>query len=242
MSFWARTVRSNHLQKCYHRFIRVLDLFAGSKGWSDPWLSRGHTVMTLDNDPIYEADITESILEWDAASLKSFKPDVILASPPCEAFSMMNVSKNWGSPYKGEGPIAKSELAVMGLWLVERTREVIEELDPQFFVIENPRAKLRKLELLDDLPRVTVWYCHYGDVRAKPTDLWGKFPPSWRPQPQCHNAQATHSEECCCRDHVAAPRGSKNRGSTSGRRRGHRASVPRRLGISLCRACERDLI
>ena len=41
-----------------------------------------------------------------------------------------------------------------------------------YWIIENPRGKLRKLEIVKDLPRTTVTYCQYGDIRMKPTDLW----------------------------------------------------------------------
>ena len=43
--------------------------------------------------------------------------------------------------------------------IVNKTKEIIDTLQPKYFVIENPRGKMRKLDLLDSFNRVTVTYC-----------------------------------------------------------------------------------
>ena len=67
---------------------------------------------------------------------------------------------------------------------------------------------LRKMPFMQGLPRVTIWYCQYGDDRAKPTDIWSNHiydpmfnPNGWKPRPECWNGR----EDC----HESAPRGSK---------------------------------
>ena len=67
--------------------------------------------------------------------------------------------------------------------------------------MENPRGVLRKLDVVKGLPKHTVWYCTYGDDRAKPTDIWTNdlF---WTPRPVCKNG----NKDC---HHVPAPRGSR---------------------------------
>lgn len=184
--------------------MKVLDLFAGLRGWSDPWKARGHEVVTLDNDPAFESDLTMDILEF-AKYPRVFldghhgdpwwKPDVILASPPCEAFSVMTIGRNWTREHE-----PKTDKARLSLQFVEATMRIIEDLVPTFYVIENPRAKLRKLEPVQGLDRVTVTYCQYGEPFMKPTDLWGGFPLSWFPRPPCKNGSPCH---------VAASRGSR---------------------------------
>ena len=82
--------------------------------------------------------------------------------------------------------------------IVNKTKEIINTLQPKYFVIENPRGKLRKLDLLDSFNRVTVTYCQYGDDRMKPTDLWHNL--DWTPRTMCKNGMPCH---------VAAPRGSQ---------------------------------
>jgi len=86
--------------------------------------------------------------------------------------------------------------------------EIIAELNPKYFIIENPRGKLRKLDLIDpegvyflkDLMK-TVWYCQYGDIRAKPTDIWTNIE-QWKPRLPCFNG----NKDC---HHQPAPRGSQ---------------------------------
>ena len=50
--------------------------------------------------------------------------------------------------------------------------KLIEELQPKYYFIENPRGGMRKMEWMKGLPRYTVTYCEYGDNRMKPTDIW----------------------------------------------------------------------
>lgn len=66
---------------------RVLDLFAGLKGWSQPWIDNGHDVVTVEIDPDFEPDIEVDILKLKKSQVPG-PWDVILASPPCQAFSM----------------------------------------------------------------------------------------------------------------------------------------------------------
>ncbi len=89
--------------------------------------------------------------------------------------------------------------------MVLATLRAVLLLEPRYFVIENPRARLRSLELLEGLPRWTVWYCRLGEARAKPTDLWGKLPKSVVEalESGCLTHRNGHP------DHVPAPRGSR---------------------------------
>lgn len=227
--------------------MKVLDLFAGLGGWSAVARARGHDVRTLDFDPKFECDYVADILEWDPATLP-WRPDLVLASPPCEGFTVMNIGKNWTRPDDDPPHQPKTDSARLALRIVERTREIIEELAPSFFIIENPRAKLRVLPVVADLERRTAWYCHLGETMAKPTDLFGGFPPSLVLPEECHNAREDHPPTCCCRDHASAPRGSRTPGSIQGVRgkdawevAALRAKVPERLALLVCTAAEQDL-
>lgn len=76
---------------------------------------------------------------------------------------------------------------------------LIKELNPKYWFIENPRGGMRKMNFMKDLPRYTVTYCQYGDTRMKPTDIWTNHPnPKFKPM--CKNGSPCH---------VAAPRGSR---------------------------------
>jgi hypothetical protein len=231
--------------------MRVLDLFAGLRGWSEPFAARGHEVYSVDLDPRFDVDLHADILTLVADAIP-WRPDIILASPPCEAFSVMTIGRNWTREHT-----PKTDKARLAVQLVEATRRLIDELAPTYYVIENPRAKLRKLPTLADLDRRTVTYCQYGEPFMKPTDLWGGFPPSWTARPVCKPRAACH---------VSAARGSRTgiqsgtdrtkfRGgmiedmarlySTDPRRielSALRAKIPATLALDICRAAEIDLL
>lgn len=120
--------------------------------------------------------------------------------------------------------------------LVEKAVDVIHELRPAYWAIENPQGILRKLDIIP-WQRTCVWYCHYGSFRAKPTDLWGWFPMPLKPP--CHNKRPSHPPGCCCEDHVAAPRGSRT--GTQGMGRAESAKIPYPLAEEFCLAAEGTL-
>jgi hypothetical protein len=212
--------------------LRVLDLFAGLGGWSSAFVDRGHEVLMLDSDTRFNVDIHADILQWQPSTLP-WQPDIILASPPCESFSVLNIGKNWTRETDIPSNAPKTESARLGLALVNRTVEIIKQLQPAFFIIENPRAKLRKLEPLRFYDRRTVTYCQYGLTTMKPTDLWGGFPPSLVLRLPCKAGMPCH---------VAAPSGSNTPGSIMGMKdKAERAKIPYELSLEICLAAEIDL-
>lgn len=86
-----------------------------------------------------------------------------------------------------------------------RVIELIKELNPTFYFIENPVGAMRKMPWMQGLPRYTITYCKYltdrplQERRKKPTDIWTNHPdPKFLPP--CKNGDPCH---------VPAPRGSK---------------------------------
>lgn len=184
--------------------MKVLDLFSGKGGWAAPFRDAGHEVCTLDLDPQFGTDLVADIRDVVPFDLP-FKPDLFLASPPCETFSVASIGTHWGGGHRAYEP--KTEAAVAGLEIATATTRLLMDLGIPQFVIENPRGVLRKLKVMPGTP-TTVWYCHYHETRAKPTDLW-HYLPGLKLRPPCHNRKPSHPECCCCRDHEAAPRGAK---------------------------------
>lgn len=83
--------------------------------------------------------------------------------------------------------------------------ELIKELNPKLYFIENPRGGMRKMSFMQGLPRYTVTYCKYTtdlpleQRRMKPTDWWTNHPdPKFIPP--CKNGDPCH---------VSAPRGAR---------------------------------
>ena len=182
--------------------MKILELFAGSRSFSKAAESLGHETFTSDIEAFDKIDYVTDIFDFDPEEVP-FRPDVIWASPPCTFFSVGSIGHHW---YKDHTP--KTESAKLGIAIVKKTLEIIDIMQPAYFVIENPRGKLRKLGLIDPSfhgrsnVRQTVWYCQYGDIRAKPTDIWTNIY-QWKPKPPCFNG----NKDC---HHQPAPRGSQS--------------------------------
>lgn len=207
--------------------MKVLDLFAGLGGWSQAFRDRGHEVLRLEVERRFNPDITADIITWDPLSL-SWTPDIVLASPPCTAFTMMTVGRNWTHAPENS---PKTDTARLGLRLLERTLEVIDILQPRWFLIENPRAKMRTMACLAHMERRTVTYCQYGESRMKPTDLWSTRWPPVTLRPPCWNGDGCHTR---------APRGSRT--GTQGMDPAQSAKIPYELSLAVCLACEQSIV
>jgi len=219
--------------------VRVLDLFAGRGGWSQAFADRGHDVFRVDIAERFEVELYADVLTLTPAQLP-WRPDVVLASPPCEAFSVLRIGRNWTPEHQPRTEQAREALA-----LVMATRLLLERLQPAYWAVENPRAKLRMLGAVSGWERRTVTYCQFGLPYQKPTDLWGGFPPSLVLPPPCAQGSLCHSP---------APRKGKftggmvsemvKFGSKSPERQALRdlvAVVPYALSLRMCLAAERDL-
>jgi hypothetical protein len=161
--------------------MRVLELFSGTASFSKVATARGHECRTVDIElpfnPTYRRDILTWIPEKD---LKDWTPEIIWASPPCQCFSVAAISRNWN------GSIPKRPRTVEAVKIVERTVAIIRSLNPKYYFIENPRGMMRKLPVMQELPRKTVTYCQYGMDYQKATDIWNNCD-SWKPKPVCSN-------------------------------------------------------
>lgn len=113
------------------------------------------------------------------------RPDVIWASPPCTSYSIAAISHHRKKNVETGSLDPVSDFAKLSDELVKHTLELIKELKPKYWFIENPRGGMRKMDFMQGLPRYTVTYCQYGDTRMKPTDIWTNHPnPQFKPM--CH--------------------------------------------------------
>lgn len=213
-----------HVRGTY--LMKVIDLFAGEGNWSRAFLERGHQVFTVDIDPTFGTTLIADVRELSVSDFP-FRPDIILASPPCERFSVATIGKHWTPPPDNQ---PKTKEAREALELVEHTVDLIASLGPRFWVLENPVGKLRSLEVMKPFERRTITQCQYGRPYMKPTDLWGGFPPSLELRPPCKKRSPCH---------VSAPRGSKT--GVQGRNRLETQAIPYALSLAVCLSAERDL-
>lgn len=165
--------------------MRVLDLFSGLGGATAPWVDRGHEIVTVDDDTTFAASLTADIMEVRPGDLEG-PFDFIWASPPCQAFSVMTISQCWTSDGKPKKSARKA------LALIAATLELIAELRPRAWIMENPVGMLRVQEVVRPYERRTVTYCRYGMPYRKATDLWGGFPPTLHLRPTCRPGARCH--------------------------------------------------
>lgn len=171
--------------------MRLLELFCGTKSIGKEFEKVGFEVVSLDFDAQFNATYTADILTVPDDFFSGF--DAVWASPPCNAFTVALIGKNW---FHDHTP--KNDLARQGLAILQKTVRIIKHVNPAMFWMENPRGKMRRMAEVQEFKRNTVTYCQYGDTRMKPTDIWTNT--DWEPRPMCANGDTCHE---------AAPRGSK---------------------------------
>ena len=198
--------------------MKILELFSGTESFSKVARERGHETFTVDNDKQFSPNLCIDIMDL-TQDMIPFKPDIIWASPPCTTFSVASIRHYWdnGKP--------KNEKCLHGIAIVKKTIDIIKQLNPKYFIIENPRGMLRKQEFMDEFKRDTVTYCQYGDNRMKPTDIWTNNK-NWKPRPMCKNGSPCHE---------AAPRGSKT-GTQGLKGSVNRSRIPEELCMEIFNA------
>lgn len=216
--------------------MKVLELFAGTRSIGKAFEKRGHEVFSVEwNRDFENIDLYADILTVTAEDIiqKFGRPDVIWASPDCTTFSIAAISHHRRkNPETGNlDPV--SDYAKICDEVDKHVLELIRELKPKYYFIENPRGGMRKMEWMQGLPRYTVTYCQYetdkpvSERRMKPTDIWTNHPfPQFRPM--CKNGDPCHE---------AAPRGSKT-GTQGLKGSKERSAIPAALCDHIAEICE----
>lgn len=209
--------------------MKVLELFCGTKSISNAFKEKGHQVFTIDWEKSFEPDLIADIGQLtadDIIKLCDGFPDVIWASPDCTSYSIAAISHHREKEPDGNLK-AKSEYAKLCDRVNQNVLSLINELNPKYWFIENPRGGMRKMRFMQGLPRYTITYCQYGDKRMKPTDIWTNHS-SPRFKPMCKNGDSCHE---------AAPRGSKT-GTQGLKGSKDRSRIPKLLCEHIVNICE----
>lgn len=211
--------------------MKLLELFAGTRSISKAFERKGHEAYSVEwnkdfeNITLYE-DINNLTADM-VIKLCGGVPDVIWASPDCSTYSLAAIWHHRTRNSETGVLEPKSEYAKFCDKTNCHVIELIKELKPKYWFIENPRAGLRKMDFMKDLPRYSVSYCQYGDTRMKPTDIWTNHPnPNFKPM--CKVGAPCHER---------APRGS--RGGTLGlKNSAMRGKIPDGLCDYIVTICE----
>ena len=208
--------------------MKILELFAGTQSIGKAFKDKGHEVFSVEWDKSFEnITLYADILTVQARDIiKRFGyPDVIWASPDCSTYSVAAISHHRKQEESGNlAPI--SEYAKFCDKVNMHVLDLIEELKPKYYFIENPRGGLRKMDFMKGLYRYTVTYCQYGDTRMKPTDIWTNHPDP-RFKPMCKNGDSCHEK---------APRGSRT-GTQGIKGSKERSVIPKELCDHIVKIC-----
>jgi len=204
--------------------MKIVELFAGSRSLGRAAESQGHKVFSVDWENYDKIDLAIDVEEM-TTDMVPFVPDMVWASPDCKTYTIAAISthRNGTEPKtdyaKKCDKVNQHFISLIKEWLL---------VNPNMkFFIENPRGMLRKMPFMQEFKRHTVWYCKYGDDRAKPTDIWTNSN-EWVPRPMCHNG----NKDC---HHQSAPRGSKT--GTQGRKGSYdRSRIPEPLCVEILKS------
>lgn len=210
---------------------KILELFAGSRSIGNTAEELGMSVFSVDWTPYEKIDLAIDIEQLKKEQVP-FIPDIIWASPDCTTYSIAAVSKHRRNRIEPVSEYAVKCDNVNKHW-IGLIKEYLELNPNLIFFIENPRWMLRHLPWMQEFKRHTVWYCKYGDDRAKPTDIWTNSI-TWIPRPECCNYKYDKegnviNQHC---HHESARRGAKT--GTQGKKGSYfRSKIPKELCLEI---------
>lgn len=213
----------------------LLELFAGTRSMSRAFERQGWTTYSVEWDKKFTdislyADIStltaDQIIELCGAA-----PTVIWASPDCATYSILGLCHHRKMVLGKITPI--SDYARFCDKTNKHLLDLIAELKPRYFFIENPRGALRKMDFIREreragfMKRYTVTYCQYGDTRQKPTDIWTNHPAPEFKKP-CKQGDSCHEHK---------PRGNQKTGTLKYDNSMDRARLPAELCDHIAEIC-----
>jgi site-specific DNA-cytosine methylase len=146
----------------------LLELFAGSRSVGKIGERLGYNVFSIDWKEYEGIDLAIDIGNLTKEDVP-FVPDVVWASPDCTTYSIAACSTHRTNSIEPKSDYAKKCDAVNQHFIL-LINEWLKINPDMVFFIENPRGMLRKMPFMQEFKRHTIWYCQYGDDRAKPTD------------------------------------------------------------------------
>tara|TARA_R110001606_G_C15340241_1_gene646497 strand:- start:35 stop:652 length:618 start_codon:yes stop_codon:yes gene_type:complete len=147
--------------------MNTLDLFCGTKSFTKEAKKLGYNTYTLDILEKFEPTFCCDLLEWDYKQFPRGFFKIIWASPNCKDYSSLNFLSK------------KVKDLTLSNQLVEKTIEIIEYFNPDYWYIENPQSgslKDQDCMTLNYMPFNDIDYCKYGFDYRKRTRIWNDNP------------------------------------------------------------------
>ena len=123
--------------------MKVLELFAGTRSIGKAFEARGHKVFSVEwNKDFENIDLYADISKVTTTEiLNTFgRPDVIWASPDCTTYSIAAISHHRRKNIETGNLDPVSEYAKFCDMTNKHVLDLIKELKPKYFFIENPRG------------------------------------------------------------------------------------------------------
>jgi site-specific DNA-cytosine methylase len=128
--------------------MKVLELFAGTRSISKSFEKRGHETYSVE----WNKDFKNITLYEDVNNLTAEKvieicngvPDVIWASPDCTTYSVAGISHHRRKNLETGSLNAISEYAKFCDKTNKHVLDLIKEIRPKYYFIENPRRWIKK--------------------------------------------------------------------------------------------------
>ena len=133
-----------------------LDLFCGLKGASVSFEEAGWNVITVDIEEKFNPSVVANILDYH---YKGKHVNFLWASPPCDEFTLYSLPGSWKCHHGKEKKLPSMDL-------VNATKRIIEEVQPDYWIVENVVGAVRFLN-----PIFGKYSKHVGSRY-----LWGSFP------------------------------------------------------------------
>lgn len=210
--------------------MKVLELFAGTRSIGKAFEKHGHEVYSIEwNKDFDNIDWYEDIGKITAQDIinRFGHPDVIWASPDCTSYSLAAISHHRVKNKETGNLDPITDYAKFCDKVNAHVIDLIHELNPNYFFIENPRGGLCNMTFMQGIPKYLVTYCQYGDTRMKPTHIFTNYPdPQFK---HCKNGDTCHEK---------APRGSRT-GTQGIRGSVDRSRIPDKLCEYIVELCEK---
>lgn len=142
--------------------MNTIELFCGTKSFSKVAKNKGYNTFTIDIDKKFNPDLCINVLDLKAEQLPK-NIQYMWCSPPCTEYSKAKT--------RGVRDIEGANKIVL------KTIELIKEVKPKYWIIENPETSLlKKQDFMKDLPFVDASYCKYNLPYRKQTRFWTNIP------------------------------------------------------------------